>query len=138
MAIPLASESAISWPFSIDSLGNVGKTTSQEKIWQDRVFSTIGTVRGQRILRSSYGTDISAASWDTIDTMTSAVEQEVIAAFEREFSTLKLEEVRVEFIEANNALNIEVSYTLPDLRSATTRVAIVYTDKEALIKEVNL
>ena len=138
MAIPIASESAISWPFFIDSLGNVAKTTSQEKIWQDRVFSTIGTVRGQRILRSGYGTNVAFTSLDTTDAMTSAVEQEVISAFEKEFSTLQLEEVRVEFKEADNSLTINVSYLLPDLRSTSTRVAIAYTDKTALIKEVNL
>ncbi|CAB5219638.1 hypothetical protein UFOVP221_106 [uncultured Caudovirales phage] len=138
MAIPTASESAFSLPFSIDSLGNVAKTTSQAKIWQDRVLSVIGTVKGQRILRSAYGTNMSLTAWDTVSAMTSAVEQEVIASFENEFSTLRLEEVRVEFREADNSLSIEVNYTLPDLTSTTTRVAIAYTDKTALIKEVNL
>ena len=90
------------------------------------------------MFRSQYGTSVSRYALDTVDSMKATVEEEIFRVFASEFPTLTVTGVLVEFIEGTNELNINVSYTLPDLSNATTKVGIAYTDKTALIQEVNL
>lgn len=131
-------ESAIAMPFRLDSQGNIAKTKAAETLWADRVFGAIGTLQGQRLMRTTYGTKIAQTSMDTVDSMVESVENEIIRIFEAEFPTLRLTDVIVNFKEDINVLDIEVLYVLPDQRDSSTKVGIAYTDKQALIYEVNL
>jgi hypothetical protein len=132
------SEAAISFPFRIDGQGNVAKTTSQELIWSDRVKGAVGTIRGQRLFRSTYGTGISAAYMDTINEMATAIEEEIIRVFTAEFPTLTLDTVRVEFKEEANILDVDIQYQLPNQQSTQTKVGLAYINKNDIIQEVNL
>ena len=138
MASPTVNEKAISIPFAIDSAGNVSATTSYEVIWADRVKSAIGTIKGQRLMRSIYGSGISQAYMDTVREMSTVIEKEVIRIFSSQFAVLELEQVVVNFIEESNVLDVTVFYKLPSQQSTTTRVAMAYIDTNDLIQEVNL
>jgi hypothetical protein len=132
------SEVALAFPFRIDAQGNVAKTNSQELIWANRVRGAVGTIQGQRLLRSTYGTGISAAYMDTINEMSTAIEEEIVRVFNAEFPTLTLDTVQVEFKEEANVLDVDIQYQLPNQQSTQTKVGLAYINKNDIIQEVNL
>ena len=52
---------AISFPFTLDPFGVVETTSSQTKIYQDRVLTLLSTAVGERPMRPTYGTDVARA-----------------------------------------------------------------------------
>jgi phage baseplate assembly protein W len=108
------SEVAVSLPFSISEFGTVATTSSQEKIWADRVRSAVGTAVGERVLRPDYGTEIAANTFNTLEAAAESLKQEVELAFSRDLRLLKLLSTKVTTDEAESTLEAEITYSLPN------------------------
>lgn len=118
-------EVAISLPFVIDSYGKVGSTTEQSKIWADKVRSVIGTSLRERVMRPTFGTIIPFSLFETSDVASAEIRAEINNAFLRFLPTLTLQEVTVEFDEANNVVNASLIYALPNDEVVVTTIGIV-------------
>lgn len=121
----MANEVAISLPFTIDPYGKVGSTQSQQKIWQDRVLSVIGTTLRERVMRPDFGTIIPYALFDGVETATSEVEAEVRTAFSRQLRHLNLDKVEAVVDEVTNVLKVTITYDLPNNQKVTTNIGLI-------------
>lgn len=121
-------EVAISLPFTINSLGVVGTTTEQSKIWADRVRSVLGTTLRERVMRPKFGTVIPFALFDGITDAASQVKTEIESAFHSQLPLLKLERTDVVFDTYTNSMTAEVVYELPNNQKATTTVGFIAID----------
>ena len=118
-------EVTIQLPFSIDSYGKVSSTTSQSKIWADRVRSVIGTTLRERVMRPTFGTVIPYALFDSAETASAEVKAEVDKAFSSQLPLLRLQETDTTFDEYTNTLNVTIVYDLPNNERVTTNVGLV-------------
>jgi len=122
--ISIISESAIALPFRFTAAGNVQIETSQSAIWSDRVKSALGTIQGQRLLYSDFGTKIPATAWDTRTVMQEVISDEVSSMFLSLFPTLILDEVNISVDEKNNTIYADVVYRLPNQEVIRTQTGI--------------
>ena len=116
------SEIAISLPFSVSEFGGIATTTSQEKIWADRVKSAVGTAVGERVMRPDYGTEIPANTFNTLEAASEILKQQIELAFTRDLRLLKLVSTVVNVDENNSTLEAEITYSLPN---RTTEVVLL-------------
>jgi phage baseplate assembly protein W len=117
---------AVSLPFSFDAFGNVAVTTSQEKIWGDRVRVAVGTALGERVFRPDYGTTIPQALFDSPDAVKEVIEQDISSVFAQFLPALSFSEVIVDYDSMQNIIAVEVLYSLPgedELENVTIGVA---------------
>lgn len=112
-------EVAISLPFSINEFGSVSTSSSQEKIWQDRVRSAVGTAVGERLLRPDYGTEIPSTVLDNAEAAAELIKSQVELAFVRDLTLLKLDTVETSYSERTSALTVEIAYELPNRQTET-------------------
>lgn len=131
-------EKAISLPFAIDDYGNVMTSTSQSKIWGDKVRSVIGTIAGERIMRPSFGTTIPKLAWDTTDVTVSSLDREIRSAFNSQLSQLTLDDVDIVFDEYNNLITVNVVYGLPNDERDNQVVGIAFIPAVGNVREENL
>ena len=116
------SEIAISLPFSVSEFGSIATTTSQEKIWADRVKSAVGTAVGERVMRPDYGTEIPANTFNTLEAASEILKQQIELAFTRDLRLLKLVSTVVNVDENNSTIEAEITYSLPN---RTTEVVLL-------------
>jgi phage baseplate assembly protein W len=116
------SEIAVSLPFSISEFGTVASTTSQEKIWADRVKTAVGTSVGERVMRPDYGTETAETVFSTLEAAAEALKQQIDLAFNRDLRLLKLVSTIVTMDETNSTLEAEITYALPN---RTTEVVLL-------------
>ena len=123
----MADEVALSLPFNIDPYGNVASTTSQSKIWQDRVLSVIGTTLRERVMRPSFGTLVPYAMFDNEEDAQAEVRNEITQAFNQQLSLLTLDTVVVNFDEYTGQISVSVTYDLPNKKSeqVTTTIGLI-------------
>jgi phage baseplate assembly protein W len=132
-----AEYSAIELPFSI-SRGKVAATTDVSKIWRDRVFLAVGTLQGERVLRSDFGSTLPKHSFDGTSRVSSVADEEISAIFVNQFPALILEEVTTRVDTNDGNYHIEILYTLPNQTQDTVRVGVAAIDGDLQIREVNL
>ena len=118
-------EVTIQLPFSIDPYGKVSQTTSQSKIWADRVRSVIGTTLRERVMRPQFGTIIPYALFESSGTAVSEVTAEVSKAFTTQLPLLRLKNVNVTIDEYTNILDTEIVYDLPNNEQVVTNVGLI-------------
>lgn len=118
-------EYAISFPFAIDSYGNILKTSNQSEIWEARVKSVVGTALGERVMRSEYGTKIPELFFDTQDALDSGVRKEITSVFNNYLPLLTLLSVFVSYDYSFGQTNVTITYSLPNQTTTTTAVSIV-------------
>jgi phage baseplate assembly protein W len=128
-------ERAISLPFSIDSYGNVGFATSQQKIWSDRVRSVIGTSIGERVMNSRFGTSIPQTLFATRSVMEDTITKEANKAFSVYLPLLTLVEVAVTFDDVTNTITADLTYELPNTELSTTSIGIAAIEGNKLLSE---
>jgi len=130
------SEYTITLPFSISDFGSVSSTTSQEKIWADRVRSVVGTSVLERVMRPQFGTDIPTTIFETEEVMRSKIEEEISKAFAFYLPLLTLDTVSTEFDERTNVITATILYQLPNEEEATVSVGIATISPDQPISEV--
>jgi phage baseplate assembly protein W len=133
-----ALEVAIALPFRIDAQGNVATSTDQGAIWADRLKAAVGTIAGTRLMRSTYGSDLSQGFMDTTSAINAVIQDEVAKIFVNQFPTLTLISVSVDWSVDTNIVNAEVLYRLPSQDEAQTTVGIAILASDDLLKEANL
>lgn len=130
------SEYTIALPFSISDFGSVSSTTSQEKIWADRVRSVVGTSIFERVLRPQFGTDIPRTIFDTEEVMRNKIEEEINKSFTLYLPLLTLESVTTEFDERTSVITATILYQLPNEEEAVLSIGIATISPDQPISEV--
>ena len=130
-------QSAIALPFSI-SRGKVVATTDASKIWRDKVSFAIGTMKGERVLRSSYGSTLPARAFDTSSSVSAASSDEIQNIFRQQFPSLVLERVTTDVETEPGKVYIDVSYILPDQTRDAVRVGVAQINGNSMIREITL
>lgn len=136
----MANESAISLPFSIDPYGKISSTTSQSKIWQDRVLSVIGTTLRERVMRPAFGTLVPYAMFDNVSDAQAEVEVEIEQAFRQQLGLLTLDTIVVNFDDYTGQIGVTVTYDLPNKQSEkvqTTIGLVSIAGKNPLLEELS-
>jgi phage baseplate assembly protein W len=105
---------AISLPFTINSYGKVQTTIDQKKIWADRVYSVIGTLSSERVMRPTFGSDAAKELLSSEEVMITNVENSVRLAFLKFLPTLNLLDISASYDRSSNIINIEIVYSLPN------------------------
>lgn len=121
----MASEKAISLPFSIDTSGSIGTTAEQSKIWTDRVRSVLGTSLRERVMRPTFGTLIPFSLFNNVENAVEEIRDEVTRAFDRYLQLLTLQDTTVEQDLYTNTLKVTVTYALPNQEVNKTAVGYV-------------
>jgi hypothetical protein len=134
-ALNKISETAIKLPFSFGANGAVKTTTEQTKIWGDRVRGAIGTVVGERVMHSDFGTSIPLSEWDTTSVMEETIMEEVSSIFNIAFPTLTWTNITTEVDPYTNIVSAEIEYTLPNQDGVSTEVGIATISKNTLLTE---
>jgi len=130
-------EKAISLPFSLDPYGRITYTTNQNKIWQDKVLSVIGTTFRERVIRPRFGTLIAAKAFDNETLAETEIQSEIEYAFNTQLGLLTLESVSASFDEYTNTTNVEIVYGLPNNESVSTTIGLVTIDQNSTPRQEN-
>lgn len=128
MATAKIVETALAFPFSIDEYGSVIYTTNQYEIWASRVKSVVGTVVGERVMRPTYGTDMTRVFFNTRDAAEETIRKEVSRVFATYLPSLTLGDMEVVFSEFRGEATVNITYILPNLIEVQTSVGIVTID----------
>lgn len=128
MAIKDIGEKAISLPFTIDAYGMVLSTTSQEKIWADRLKVAINTGITERLINVNYGTKISSQIFTEQTVIKDVISTEIDSIFTKYFPLLTLISTDINFDEISNTTTVEVTYKIPDGKEANLVIgtAVIY------------
>jgi phage baseplate assembly protein W len=116
---------AITFPFTIDPFGVANTTTSQEKIYQDRVLTLLSTSVGERPMRATYGTDLATALFETQGNATKAIETAIRTAMRTWLPELTVENIDIRATDDNGRVQVLLSLVLPDF--STTAVTVYST-----------
>lgn len=130
-----ANEYALSLPFSIDDFGNIGSTTSQNKIWADRVRSAVGTLLTERVMRPSYGTDIPEGLFDSIEAASGLVEPIVEDVFNTFLDPLELQDVLITLDDLNGTFYVDIMYLLPNKEQTSVSIGVATISPDNPITE---
>lgn len=120
MTSTLIPETAISLPFQIDARGNILRTSDDRKLWGDRVRAAVGTLRGERLFMSNYGSEIPLHSFDPMRSVEEVIQEDIYSVFSTELPLLKLKDVFVNV--SDETINIEILYELPNEDNVTTEI----------------
>lgn len=118
-------EYAISFPFRLDSYGDVAKTKDPSKIWADRITSVIGTMVGERVNRPSFGTRIANQWLNGLSGIDGDMATEIQQAFTEFLPLLNLLETSFEHDDENGSLKVILTYSLPNDTEESTVIALV-------------
>lgn len=129
------SQIAISFPFRIDEFGKVATTTSEEKIWADRVRSVVATTVGERVFRADFGTIISSQMFESAEIVEETIRSEISRAFSKYLSALTLSDVFITFDDRQTLLEVDVQYTLPTGEESSTVIGIASLNNNDPIRE---
>lgn len=121
----MASEKAISLPFSIDTSGSIGTTTEQSKIWSDRVRSVLGTSLRERVMRPTFGTIIPFSMFNNVENAIVEIQEEVTLAFDKYLQLLTLQNTDVEHDLYTNSIKVTVTYSLPNQEINKTSIGLI-------------
>jgi phage baseplate assembly protein W len=133
-----ASERTISLPFSFDSFRAVTSTTSQEKIWADRVRSSVATTLYERVMRPAYGTSIASQVFTNSDDSRQRINDDVVDVFIRQLPLLTLDSVIIDFEEETASLRLEIIYQLPSRVQSSVIIGIVQISPDSPLIEERL
>lgn len=135
MGRPQVYEKAITLPFQFDSTGKVAVSTSQSKIWADRVRSAVGTSVTERVYRPKFGTQIPSTIFNNSDEIEGVIEEEISKVFVELLPALTLESVTSSYDIATSAVTVEVTYLLPDRTQSSVIVGVATISADQVIQE---
>ena len=101
---------AISLPFAFDQSGSIAYTKDEKKIWQDRVVLVLMTRLGERIMRPTFGSEISESLFDTEEAATTLIKKAVSVSFSRWLKQLELISVSTTVDPIDAYIVVEVGY----------------------------
>jgi phage baseplate assembly protein W len=110
----MATQRAISLPFSLSESNGISFTTNENKIWKDRVFLAVMTGLSERVMRPNYGTQIKTAIFENEAVAIPLVDATVRAGFSQWLPSLVLQNLYIELDLDTMHLDITISYKLPN------------------------
>ena len=110
----MATQRAISLPFSLSESYGISFTTNQNKIYKDRVFLAVMTGLNERVMRPNYGTQIKTAIFENEAIAIPIVDATVREAFSQWLPSLVLQDLYIELDLNTMHLNITINYKLPN------------------------
>ena len=113
---------AISFPFTLDPFGVVETTSSQTKIYQDRVLTLLSTAVGERPMRPTYGTDVARAMFENQNDAKKAIDQAIRSAIDTWIPEVEVDAVNVNTFDDSGKVGVTVNVVLPDLESGPSVV----------------
>lgn len=113
---------AISYPFTFDPFGVIETTNDQTKIYQDRILTLLSTVKGERPMRPTYGTDVSRAMFENQGDAKKAIDQAVRSAISTWIPEVEVSEVNVYSADDSGKIGVEVNVVLPDFTSTSINI----------------
>lgn len=131
-------EAAISLPFRLDARGNVVKTSDPTKLWADRVRSAVGTLKGERLFQSNYGSDVPHHTMDPIRTIEELVYQDISQVFTLQLPTLSLKDVVTTADPETGSLEVEILYALPTEETVKTQIGFASLSGAGPVSETPL
>lgn len=121
----MAYEVAVTLPFSIDTFGMVGTTSTQSKIWADKVRSVIGTSVRERVMRPTFGTLIPFSLFEGQEGAEFEIKDEISSAFAKRLSLLNLMDIEIIPDSLAGALEVTITYSLPNEEVQETSIGFV-------------
>lgn len=118
-------EIAVSLPMALDAYGRVATTTSQAKIYADRVLSVIGTNLKERVMLASFGTTVASYLYVSIEKAVSAIPDVISRAFAEFLPALTYSEAKVLYDDLTGTISIDIIYELPNGEETSTVLEIV-------------
>lgn len=118
----MASQRAITLPFSISESYGISFTTSENKIWKDRVFLAVMSGLNERVMRPTYGTQIKTAIFENEAIAAPLVEATVRTGFSQWLPSLVLQNLNIELDIDTMHLNITINYKLPNETTDEIRI----------------
>ena len=118
-------ETTIAYPFSLDSTGSVNTTSSQAKIWADRVRAVVGTLQGERLMLQDFGTKIPTHVMDNEAAIIAHAKQEISEAMFNWLPNITINEIIVGQVELDGTMSVEIRYQLPNNTSSSVSVGMV-------------
>jgi phage baseplate assembly protein W len=110
----MATQRAISLPFSLSESYGISFTTNQNKIYKDRVFLAVMTGLDERVMRPNYGTQIKTVIFENEAIAIPIVDATVREAFSQWLPSLVLQDLYIELDLNTMHLNITINYKLPN------------------------
>jgi phage baseplate assembly protein W len=126
---------AISFPFTIDASGSVALADTEAKVWADRVLAVIGTVKGVRVYRPSFGCDINYALFEVLEDINGGIEEAVAEAFDKHLPLLTFVGLEVTPSYDETTANLTLYYDLPNELAASVEVGIAYISNTSPLYE---
>ena len=118
-------EYTISLPFTLGVTGTVQTTTDQNKIWQDRVLSVVGTAIGERAQRYYFGSKVHFEVFDGVTHAEEVLPGVISSAFATYLPLLSFKRIDTSYSRDTGTLSVTVYYALPDNTVTSVQVGNV-------------
>lgn len=118
----MATQRAISLPFSLSESYGISFTTNQNKIYKDRVFLAVMTAFNERVMRPTYGSQVKTVIFELEEDATAIVDSSVRDAFANWLPSLFLLDLTSELDIENMHFNITINYKLPNETTDEIRI----------------
>lgn len=128
----------IAFPFAIDSSGNVNFVSSETSRNSIRVKSALGTIRGERVMRPEFGSELAKLAFQNEGSLNKSVESYVKNAFMNWLPDLTVKAVEVGNLSFDGSIQVNVTYTTPLKDSVTTTAGVVVLSNNNPSNEVTL
>ena len=112
-------QKAISLPFSINEYGGIGFTSSEAKIWKDRVFLSVMTGLSERLMSPNYGSQLRELLFENYNEAATTAQSTVTYVFGTWLTSLQLLSVSTELDDETMQLSVTINYQLPNLQTDT-------------------
>ena len=112
---------AISFPFSQDIFGVTSSTSTQSKVYLDRLLTLLSTNIGQRPMLPEYGTDIGAALFENDNDFPAAINVAVANAVSRWMPDVTLNNIEISELDTGQ-VNVAVTILLPNGQATSLTV----------------
>ena len=100
-------------PFKFNSQGKVDTASSDLALWRSRVYLTLMTRFGERLMRPDFGADLAATLFENEQLASEIATRTIGIAFNKWLPGLKLIEAVPLYRRETGLLDITVRYTLP-------------------------
>lgn len=128
---------AIRHPFTLDIFGELTATTTEAKIYLDRLLTLLSTQVGQRPMSPDYGTDIAKALFENDDDFYTAVRVAITDAVARWLPELTISSLTLEEVDDQGYANIGIVVELPDAKLSSVSISSAIFGANGIIERTN-
>jgi phage baseplate assembly protein W len=122
---------AISFPFTLDPFGKTTSTTTQTKIYQDRVLTLLSTAIGERPMRPTYGTNVALAMFENQGNVDKAINDAIRSSISKWIPELTVNNINIVGFLDTGAVTVELNVTLPDFTEDSITVVTTTLNPDA-------